>query len=426
VIELPLNYVYLRPENNRIHVELVESGKEDEILNNGRTAASQEALSGFLRKTEQYPALKDQIEKQGQKDPCIITHDGLLIDGNTRYVTLTDIAKAGQQRPILVAVLRKDLCTRENINEIEIDTQLAKKIHQDYVFTNRLIWQRKILKSHYTDEMITQKMGLKIVKKAMKRIHEEERMLEHIEEMMEANSDLRFSHFDKKEQALKDLDRAFLGLTAKGEAADAEQLKYSRYIAMTSELTKDHVRAIDDDFLDDFYENLDEDTEEGRILLEFTDDCKSSDHETNEVDELMGATPISHDLDAEKLFQKMNDPDKKKDDDHIEAKDTLVNALYRAAENEVNNQRRKEMYAEPAVVIKEERERLAKALDAVTSFIGQDGFKPGEVKIQLNRLLDEVIDAIGAFAEGSEKSKKQKINKIIQSTINKLQQKMHQ
>ena len=65
------------------------------------------ALANFLRKTEQYHALKDQIQKQGQKDPCIITHDGLLIDGNTSCVTLQDIAKE-YQRNLPIALLSYD------------------------------------------------------------------------------------------------------------------------------------------------------------------------------------------------------------------------------------------------------------------------------------------------------------------------------
>ena len=228
VIKLPLSYVFVRAENNRIYVQLDEILDATEVMNNNRTHESQEAILKLLRSTPQYRELKDQLETQRQTTPCVITYDGLLVDGNTRCAALKQLVSEGVERSIIVAVLPENLSTPEVINDIEVNNQLVQEVKQPYSFTNRLIWQRKISTDH-TPAQLAKKMGYKREGACIKKLKKDERMLGYIEEMKSLRNDLKYAYFDDKEEVLKNLDDSLQRAASQNEINEEQQIRYTKY-----------------------------------------------------------------------------------------------------------------------------------------------------------------------------------------------------
>ena len=423
VIELPLSYVFLRAENNRISVEIDELDNSEDILTNNRSHEAQEKIERFLAETERFDELKNQIQSVGQTTPCIITYDGLLVDGNTRCSALKQLQREGDERQILVAVLTEEQSSNEVITDIEVNNQLIIEVKQGYSFSNRLIWQRKI-RVDMTDEQLAKKMGYVRVSSCIKRIERDERMLGYIDEMRSYKDGLGYSFFDDKEEVLKNLDDALQRATLQNDVQEEQQIRYTRYIGiMSDDLTKDMVRNMEDDFLDEFYKGQDSKDSNSKEIIDFVNDCLNQ-PEPSPDDDILG---LSHNeeyaVDPEKLLRKIFDPAKEDDMDHKNRVGELFAAVRGRAEVVVNTNRNKRAFREPEKFLRNARDNLKENITALRNMYGKEGFKPGGVEYQLNHLLDDVIDAISDFAEHRAGDRKRRV-KTLEKTISKLQTKL--
>ena len=80
VFEIDADIPYYRVENNRIIPQLADK-KITDISKTRYTAETQGIVAKILAETPDFKQLCDQLEVQGQNEPCIITYDGELVDG---------------------------------------------------------------------------------------------------------------------------------------------------------------------------------------------------------------------------------------------------------------------------------------------------------------------------------------------------------
>ncbi len=78
--------------------------------------------------------LKDDLQEHGQTEPGIVTHEGVLINGNTRCAALQELG----EEHIRVGVLPED-AGHGDLESIELSLQLRRSHKRDYSFMNFLL-----------------------------------------------------------------------------------------------------------------------------------------------------------------------------------------------------------------------------------------------------------------------------------------------
>ena len=142
VIQIKIAAILLNPRSHRIKAQLESDPKAAKLIeSNPESDDAQEVIAKLLRETAGFEALKQNLKDEGQKDPGIITRDGLLVNANTRAVALSDLGV----EYIEVAVLPSD-AQPDEIYDLELDLQVAQDYKTDYSFTNEML---------FIDDMIT-------------------------------------------------------------------------------------------------------------------------------------------------------------------------------------------------------------------------------------------------------------------------------
>ena len=131
VISLNLEYVYLNPRNHRLKAQLTDRNVNPDSLD-PFSQNTQELLVRLLSETEEYPKLLAELKSQGQREPGLITEDGMLINGNTRYAALKEIEQGGKPTEIKVAVAVN--INEADIVDIEMDSNDATDASRLYIY----------------------------------------------------------------------------------------------------------------------------------------------------------------------------------------------------------------------------------------------------------------------------------------------------
>jgi hypothetical protein len=136
VISMPVDLLYYNPSTHRIRAQRSLDPVRDRVLEEEPWGSiGQEYLDTLLKCLPSDPdkidpdfeALKDDLDDFGQKDPGIITPDGILVNGNTRCAALRDIGS----NYIRVGVL-PEVTNWDDINTVELSLQLRKERKRDY------------------------------------------------------------------------------------------------------------------------------------------------------------------------------------------------------------------------------------------------------------------------------------------------------
>jgi plasmid maintenance system antidote protein VapI len=399
-IELPLFEIdpktpYLRPENNRIVPYLVEHGinpnfKTEEFYSSKVQDKIEEILSS-KNLSPKFKELKDQLEIHGQEDPCVITYEAELIDGNTRCVAFRQLNKERKQTEeykLKVAYLKKEYCTPKIINEIEAKFQLRSKIHQDYAFVAQLRYFENLVENHGWDyKQYGRELGLKRESAMRSNFEMNRAFIDYIDEMRKY-SGVMDSFFDreKTKETLTELYRAIKGADSENER---NQIKYSRYIAILSGgPTKDQIRHIDADFIDDLFENLKKregDKATDKIIKALNEQTtKNTDDEFSAILDEDNFYPT---VDSESLFKSF-----KSSDYNGENKDSVIPALAlelkTSLEDIVNRERRRNMLNSPKEELRAVRESLEATFNDINELSEETGFKIGDVEFEAKKILD--------------------------------------
>ena len=235
--ELPL----LNHDNYRIKSQLEDDAKGKTVLADPTSDESQKIISSLIAGTKDFGALKSQLETYGQQEPGLISASGMLVNGNTRAVALRRLRRPGMK----VAVL-PEIANQRDLLLIQSDLQMRKWVHQDYSFTNELLFLSE-MKNHLKldAKQLVQTLGMKPGKTSENKIEGKLRLLKLVNEIrrISGSRSIPYSFFDEKQTILEDLDKVY-ELEKKKDLRQAERLKNLKIQAMIRGLTKDQVRIL--------------------------------------------------------------------------------------------------------------------------------------------------------------------------------------
>ena len=247
VISVPVDAVLLNPHSHRIRSQL-ESHPQRQVVHDAPFSdEAQLVIYTLLKVTEGFEPLKANLSEYGQRDPGVVTRDGLLVNANTRLVALRELGFDY----IRAAVLPSD-ADEHAIDRLELELQVRLDFKQDYTFTNELIFINELLNTHgYSEEKTAKALNWaassdeKELRRGKERVRQSVRLyaaIRHIQGLSEGAIPLTF--FDDKRQALIDLDDKDQAL--KGSDPDgAERVRNSRIIGLLAGSYYRELRSID-------------------------------------------------------------------------------------------------------------------------------------------------------------------------------------
>lgn len=246
VIRLNTSVLLFNPSNHRLTAQMDAHPLKEKIASHPDSVEAQAAICQLLASTKSFKQLKDQLKELKQKEPGLITREGLLVNGNTRLAAILELKKEGNMEDGFDVAVLPPALTEQDKFQIETDLQLKKLVHQDYTFTNNLLMMKNHRNQKASYEEIAKRMGKR---RGKKKVEQALRTLDVIEEIRSiSNPTYPYEAFDNDEEKFKNLDDAYQLLLSQGDTRGAESVKWSRIAAIILRLSKDHVRAIDEDF----------------------------------------------------------------------------------------------------------------------------------------------------------------------------------
>ncbi|MFD5567173.1 ParB N-terminal domain-containing protein [Streptomyces cadmiisoli] len=254
VVDLPLSGLYLNPHTHRIRAQRSHDPSKDDILGKDPYGDEAQAYLRFLLKAQptnpdvrdvEFDKLKEDLEQFGQNDPGLVTHHGVLVNGNTRAVALRELGAQSMR----VGVLPSSF-TQADIDAVELALQLRLDQRRDYSYINRLLAMEEQAALGRTPEQIAKEFRIRT-----STYHQERWILSTIKELNERSRSgggavLRLVDWEGAQERLKELQRLHVKLQTL-DRDKAEVLKEWRLAAILLEFSKTDVRLIDEDFLTD-------------------------------------------------------------------------------------------------------------------------------------------------------------------------------
>lgn len=253
VIDCPISDVYYNPGTHRIRAQRSHDPVRDKQLDKDPYSAESQDYLKFLLKADpaspsrqdpDFDKLKESLQQFGQNDPGLITHQGIMVNGNTRTVALRELG----QQTIRVGVLPPSF-TWADINAVELSLQLRRDHRRDYSYINRLLAMEEQAALGRTPEAIAKEFRIRVS------TYQQERWIltvvrEQIERSKSAGGvGLRLVDFEDHQEKLKELHRAYEKLNSV-EPDKADELKELRMAAIVLGFAKTDVRHIDESFRD--------------------------------------------------------------------------------------------------------------------------------------------------------------------------------
>lgn len=249
VIDLPLSALYLNPATHRIRAQRSHDPKRDKVLTEDPYSHESQEYLGHLLKAEpadpnrrdpDFDKLKQSLMDFGQSDPGLVTHHGILVNGNTRAAALRELGKQSMR----VGVLPESF-TWEDINAVELSLQLRHDERRDYSYINRLLAMEEQAALGKDKEAIAKEFRVR-----PSTVEQDRWILGEIREQIKRSQQgggpgLRLIDFEDHQEKLKELHRAW----EKARAVDPDQadaLKELRLAAITLGFSKTDVRHIED------------------------------------------------------------------------------------------------------------------------------------------------------------------------------------
>jgi hypothetical protein len=251
VVELPLSGLYYNPGTHRIRAQRTHDAERDEGLTKDPWTAESQDYLGFLlqaepanpnRRDPDFEKLKDDLKEFGQNEPGLVTHQGVLVNGNTRAAALREIG----QQTMRVGVLPESF-TWADVTAVELALQLRTDRRREYSYINRLLAMEEQASLGLSPEAIARAFRIKVAT-----YHQERWILATIRELIErsrgAGTALRLIDFEDDQEKLKELHRLYQKL--QGTDRDlAETIKELRLAAILMGFSKTDVRLIDEEFV---------------------------------------------------------------------------------------------------------------------------------------------------------------------------------
>ncbi|GAA1583998.1 hypothetical protein GCM10009804_45440 [Kribbella hippodromi] len=256
VIQLRVGTLHYNPATHRIRAQRSHDAHRDALLEaDPWTSASQAYLDSLLKARPGDPSqvdpeftdLAESLREYGQSEPGLVTHDGVLVNGNTRRAALLDLH--GPTHLMRVAVLPAS-CSWEDIAAIELSLQLRKEHRRDYSYINRLLAVQELVEAGTPLPTIAATF-----RTTPARCMQDQWVLSCIEAIIERSevngARLPLVSFEDHQEKLRELHRAFEKIHATNPEK-AELLLESRMAAIMLGFSKTDVRHIEPGFEDKY------------------------------------------------------------------------------------------------------------------------------------------------------------------------------
>lgn len=216
VISMPTDVLYFNPDTHRIRAQRTLDPEQNKTLEEQPwSEQAQRYLHHLLTRKPSDPSqedpdfitLKDEIDDFGQKEPGIITRDGILVDGNTRCAAMREIGIEN----IRVGVLPEDT-SRADINNVELALQLRRDKRRDYSYINRLIAIEEQIRNGRREEDVARDFNIRV-----RTLRQDRWVYELIAEAIErsdvsdaSGAALRLVDFEDHQEKLRELQRDYV------------------------------------------------------------------------------------------------------------------------------------------------------------------------------------------------------------------------
>lgn len=392
VIRIDPKVLLLNPNNSRLTAQLHDHHQQKLVHDSPTSEEAQEILANLLRKTKEFSRLKEELKELKQKEPGLISRDGLLINGNTRVVAIRDIGTEG----VDVAVLPEDAGNREFL-DLEMSIQMRRLTHQDYTYTNSLLLMDRYKKFGHTDKQLATRMGW--MRYGQKKVDQSTQILQLIQEIRKLTiPPLAFEVFDAKRQHLIDLNDEYQMLRQSDSRA-ANQMKWGRVIAMFLGVNKDQTRVIGEDFFEeDVIKRLGENLDVSSIL----DKYKKIPNNNDGLDKLFDDNNVSNEeLDllsfATKVLSDLTDDSGFVSKDLTHELEVIRQKIILGSEETITKGKREKLLLEPSEVLQETRIYLESVVDSFSEISKLKGFDAKRFEYQLNKVQKSMEDLAKEF-----------------------------
>jgi hypothetical protein len=314
----------------------------------------------------------------------MVSRDGVLINGNTRLVALRDLGSPG----IDVAVLPADALPGDFL-DIEMSLQMLALTHQNYTFTNQLLLMDRYLSLGHSPRELAEKLNW--LRGWQRKIDQNLRVLNLINEIRgQYQSHFPYEYFDTKQQVLKDLDDDYQRLI-QADYESAENLKWTRISAIFLGVSKDQVRAIDENFFDD--EVIRRLETKPEIAELFSSQVGTS---NPDLDDLLGKSQSSVNMKefAKSLMNSLAIVDGSVLPDLTEKYQEIATQVKLGADEIIMGQKQMSYLAEPSDLLRETRINLDRISDNFGEISSMKGFKSGDFNYELHKVQRAVADLV--------------------------------
>ncbi len=231
VIKLPADEVLLNHRSHRVRAQLQDDPEWRAHENDPHSEGAQRIIERHVRAArteEEFNRLKASLLEDGQSAPGVMTHDGVLVNANTRAVAMRDFEDPAKKY-IKVAVL-PPTAQREELALLELRLQMQKELKVDYSLTNELLFIEELSSErHLPNGQIARELRLfpESERKGANEITFRLQALDLIREMQKIPSEpLALTFFDKiSYEHLRDVLRTYESLLQHDPAETREYLE---------------------------------------------------------------------------------------------------------------------------------------------------------------------------------------------------------
>lgn len=266
VIKIGVDEVLLNHRSHRVRAQLEDDPEWQELRKEPHSEAAQKVIERHVaeaRTTEDFSALKDSLHREGQTQPGVMTHKGVLVNANTRVVALRELEDPGK-RYVRVAVLPETVQPHE-LALLELRLQMQKELKVDYSLTNELLFIEELASErHLADAQIARELRIypESEKKGVNEVRARLRMLDLIRMLRRIpNEMLPLRFFDSLGyEQMRELDRSYQAVVEL-DLVEARRRLESFLLPVAAGVTSVHqIRRVDPDFIPHYMlPQLDED-----------------------------------------------------------------------------------------------------------------------------------------------------------------------
>lgn len=277
VISMPADEILLNPRSHRIRSQLEDDPRWAQLSKDPFGEEAQDLIEELVRAArteEQLQQLTTSLKEEGQMEPGVMTHKGVLVNANTRAVIMRKFGKPSD-RYLRVAVLPTTVQPQE-LGLLELRLQMQKELKVDYSLTNDLLFIEELATEYhmpYSDiagelriEQGNANKGAREVETRLKILD----LLRQLQTIPQNKLPLRF--FDRLAmQQLKEVHTAHALMLDRGDTQGAQRYLEVFLLSVLGGITAVHqIRLVDRGFLGEYVlPQLEDDEDLGQFVGEF-------------------------------------------------------------------------------------------------------------------------------------------------------------